>query len=236
MDSWWWHLVERFYALPEPPPRERTKPMEVICVGLPRSGTESLQKALLKLGYDYAFHGWDIVYSDRLNSPAWVRLARKKWFGSPDGESTITAADFDEIIGHCVAVTDAAASCFAAEMIAAYPNAKVVLNVRRDLDAWHHSIQKTLIHVNESWVFYIMSFFNKDCFWAWHVYERFLWPLLFRAPDGEMATSMRRNGKWIYRGMFIPNIPIFVIWHVTLTNTHRALQHDPRTRTERQVT
>jgi hypothetical protein len=30
--------------------------MQVICVGLPRSGTESLQKALLTLGYDYTYH------------------------------------------------------------------------------------------------------------------------------------------------------------------------------------
>jgi hypothetical protein len=30
--------------------------MEVLCVGLPRSGTESLPKALLRLGYDYTFH------------------------------------------------------------------------------------------------------------------------------------------------------------------------------------
>lgn len=30
--------------------------MEVLCVGLPRNGTESLQQALLKLGYDYTFH------------------------------------------------------------------------------------------------------------------------------------------------------------------------------------
>jgi len=30
--------------------------MQVLCVGLPRSGTESLQQALLTLGYDYTYH------------------------------------------------------------------------------------------------------------------------------------------------------------------------------------
>lgn len=50
-------ILERtFYREYEPPPRQREKPMEVICPGFPRSGTESLQTALIKLGYDYTFH------------------------------------------------------------------------------------------------------------------------------------------------------------------------------------
>ena len=57
MDTYFWHFLEQYvYRMPEPPPRVRTKPMEVLCVGLPRSGTESLQQALLKLGYDYTYH------------------------------------------------------------------------------------------------------------------------------------------------------------------------------------
>jgi Sulfotransferase domain len=56
MKSPFWRLCERFYSSTEPPPRVRTKPMQVLCVGLPRSGTESLQKALLRLGYDYTYH------------------------------------------------------------------------------------------------------------------------------------------------------------------------------------
>lgn len=59
-----------------------------------------------------------------------------RWFGPLDGNNDFTAADFDRLLGHSVAVTDAAASVFAAELIAAYPEAKVVLNYRRDLDAW----------------------------------------------------------------------------------------------------
>lgn len=62
MDSWWWYLVERLYAIPELPPRKRTKPMEVICVGLPRSGTETLQQALLHLGYDYTYRKFDQAF------------------------------------------------------------------------------------------------------------------------------------------------------------------------------
>lgn len=40
--------------------------MEVICIGMPRSGTESLQYALIKLGYDHTYHGWDINFESQL--------------------------------------------------------------------------------------------------------------------------------------------------------------------------
>ncbi|KAF4454271.1 hypothetical protein F53441_3272 [Fusarium austroafricanum] len=200
LNSWWWHFLEKYvYAMPDPPPRKRTKSMEVICVGPPRSATESLQAALLKLGYDHTYHGWDIVHEYPNYSAKWVQLCRKKWFGPMDGNTTITKEDFDEVIGHSVAVTDAAASVFAAELIAAYPDAKVVLNTRKDLDAWHASAMKTLVGVNKSWAFYILSWLSKDCFWAWHSYERFLWPGLFRALDGNIVTGIGRNGKWVYK-------------------------------------
>lgn len=79
MNGWFYHILERYvYAVPSPPPRKRTKPMEVLCVGLPRSGTESLQHALLRLGYDHTFHGWDIIYEEPNYCQEWVRLCRKK--------------------------------------------------------------------------------------------------------------------------------------------------------------
>ncbi|KAK1754373.1 hypothetical protein QBC47DRAFT_447283 [Echria macrotheca] len=193
--SRFWSLVERLYAMPAPPPRRRTAPMQVLCVGLPRSGTESLQQALLHLGYDHTYHGWDIVYDEECHSPGWVRLARKKFY---DGEP-LAAADFDALLGHSVAVTDAAASVFAADMIAAYPDAKVILNTRGDVDAWVRSLENTLVKANESWGFWIASLLDRECFWAWHVYERFLWPLLFRAPDGDMARAVRKNARWIQK-------------------------------------
>ncbi|KAK2591935.1 hypothetical protein QQS21_010377 [Conoideocrella luteorostrata] len=200
LDSWWWHFCENYvYRMAEPPPRTRTKPMQVICVGPPRSGTESLQQALLALGYDHTYHGWDIMFEENHRMQAWVRLSRKKWFGANNGESDLTAKDFDEVMGHAVAVTDAAASVFAADLIAAYPDAKVVLNTRPDLDAWHESVNKTIVSISESWFFWLIGLLDREAFWAFHVYDRMFWPMLFRAPDGNLAAAIRRNGKWVYR-------------------------------------
>lgn len=97
-------------------------------------------------------------------------------------------------------MTDAAASVFAAELIAAYPDAKVVLNYRKDLDAWHESAIKTLLSVWDSWLIFALSCLGKELFWVWHVYRRFMWPGLFRALDGDIDSGIERNGKWVYKG------------------------------------
>ena len=60
-------LGRTVYHEAEPPPRVREKPMEVLCVGFPRSATESLQVALLKLGYDYTYHASTTVHYISLN-------------------------------------------------------------------------------------------------------------------------------------------------------------------------
>ncbi|KAI1403230.1 hypothetical protein F4819DRAFT_451895 [Hypoxylon fuscum] len=193
-------LENYVYARPEPPPRKRTKPMEVLCVGFPRCGTESLQHALLKLGYDHTYHGWDIIFEEPNYTPQWVRLCRKKWFGPLDGECTITKAEFDAVLGHAVAVTDAAGSVFAADLIAAYPEAKVVLNYRKDINAWHRSVKDTLARNNSNWAIWLLSCISRDCFWSWHCYVRYMWPGLFRALNGNIQTGILRNGKWAYRG------------------------------------
>lgn len=203
LDSFWWRVVEDYvYRVSEPPPRTRSKPMEVICVGPPRSATESMQQALSILGYDYSYHGWDVMFETPHRMPAWARLSRKKWYGRENGEADITADDFDAIIGHAAAVSDAPASVFAAELINAYPEAKVVLNMRADLDEWHHSANQTIVSINDSWVFWLAHIFNREAFWAWQVSQHYLWAPLFRAPDGNMAKAIRRNGKWVYRGEY----------------------------------
>ncbi|KAF1955143.1 hypothetical protein CC80DRAFT_549853 [Byssothecium circinans] len=187
------------YFAPNPPPhvRDADKPMQVICVGLPRSGTESLQKALLLLGYDYTYHGWDMLNETPHRMNSWVALARRKYFdrsGKP-----LTAADFDALLGNSVAVTDAAANCFAPELIAAYPDAKVILNTRKSVDAWHSSVMTNIVGVNEDWFKWLLCWFNADLWWMWHVQQRVLWPSLFRCPKyWSLRSGVEPLGKDIH--------------------------------------
>ncbi|KAK3320433.1 hypothetical protein B0T19DRAFT_444270 [Cercophora scortea] len=193
-----YNLLERLYALPASPKPTRTTSLSLLCVGLPRTGTESLQRALLHLGYTHTHHGWDIVYPSpafpHATSPGWVSLARRKALSQP-----LNAADFDAVLGHCAAVTDAAGSVFAADLIRAYPDAKVVLNMRRDEAAWRKSVQGTLVRAHESWAFWLASWLDRECFWAWHVYERFLWPMLFGVGvGGDLGVAVRGRAGDVY--------------------------------------
>ncbi len=110
-------------------------------VGPSRSGTESLREALVKLGFDHCYHGWDTAFDPRQQQ--WLSLIRKK-YGTPAGGSDLTDKDFDGVIGHCRAITDLPAAFFARDLIEAYPRAKVILNYRDGVDAWYRSFESTM--------------------------------------------------------------------------------------------
>ena len=176
-NSLWCYILENVvYRRNEPQPRTRTVPMEVLAVGLPRSATESLQSALLTLGYDHCYHGWDYV-TDLDYLPYWARLCRQKHYNSssrwslfPEASkpAQLSAADFDQVIGHCRAITDSGAAAFAYDLIHAYPDAKVVLNKRTDLDAWESSVDKSLVKLGSNPMDNFLRWFDRDYWWHYH--------------------------------------------------------------------
>jgi hypothetical protein len=76
----------------------------------------------------------------------WISLLEKKYPppSSTNGEESPTLAEFDALLGHISAVTDSPSNAFAADLILAYPSAKVVL-VERDVDSWFASFDKNVI-------------------------------------------------------------------------------------------
>ncbi|PYI06998.1 hypothetical protein BO78DRAFT_469493 [Aspergillus sclerotiicarbonarius CBS 121057] len=200
-------LREGLYGFPKPPPRPRTKPLQVICVGLPRSGTESLSLALTQLGLT-TYHGWDIVFEDAPYTQEWAKLAERKYSNAPHGgDVEITRAEFDALLGHCDAVIDTAAALFTVEILQAYPDAKVILNTRRDIDAWHRSALKTLVaEGEEQWPVWFLALWSADLYWLWRLYIKFGYPGLFRgrtARDGleKYGKRVYREHGWMVRGM-----------------------------------
>ncbi|TQV99397.1 hypothetical protein V2A60_004875 [Cordyceps javanica] len=111
----------------------------LLCLGMARTGTASLGAALNMLGIDRVHHGMTTVREDW----QWEILERAadatfsnlpSYTGKP-----FTRADWDELLCHYDAATDIA-SFYANSLIAAYPDAKVIL-VERDIDRWHQSIR-----------------------------------------------------------------------------------------------
>lgn len=126
----------------------------------------------------------------------WVRLAEKKLYK----DSMITSDDFDAVVGHAEAVVDAPGSVFAAEMIAAYPEAKVILNYRKDMDAWHRSAVNNIVRNDESWLTKFCSKWTFIGYWTYLCFDHRFWAILFRATCG-MTTgqAIRLHGKAVYR-------------------------------------
>lgn len=94
--------------------------MEVLCVGLSKTGTTSLHHALILLGYK------SLHYDEtRLNS---VLSGKEK---EPNFQ---IYDDYD-------AVSDLPSAYFFRELAEAYPDSKIILTVR-DVDSWYESLRK----------------------------------------------------------------------------------------------
>ena len=119
-------------------PSSRKKPMEVLCLGMCRTATESLNKALIELGYSphkmQAFLG-----KYRINIPLWEEALRAKYEGIGKRWGR---AELDVMLGDYDTLLDVPPILLVEELVEAYPEAKVILSLR-DEDSWLRSMQET---------------------------------------------------------------------------------------------
>ncbi|KAF7870083.1 uncharacterized protein EAF02_009273 [Botrytis sinoallii] len=118
--------------------KQRALDMQVLCLGLSRTSTMSLQESLNKLGYR--------TYHCRVAAPTkghislWLEGfdAKLNGNGKPFGRE-----EFDKILTNFSATTDMPAVNFSEELLAAYPAAKVILTTR-DPDKWIESVERSI--------------------------------------------------------------------------------------------
>jgi hypothetical protein len=91
------------------------------------------------LGYDDVYHMAEAFVNVR-DCDMWNEAYNAKFRGKgkPFG-----CAEFDKLLGHCEAVTDALCCAFAEELVETYPEANLLL-VGRDIDSWHKSISELI--------------------------------------------------------------------------------------------
>ncbi len=157
-------LLDACYPLARPQ-RVRDRSMKVLALGLPRTGTDSLREALEKLGYDHVYHGFDCIMSTE-ECRAWTELYTKR-----DKGSNITVDDFDAILGHSQAVTDHPCCLFGPELIDAYPEAKIIVNHRSDVDAWYRSLMAVLPIIDAS-SDYFRAWVDAEEYWGYEFIRR----------------------------------------------------------------
>ncbi|KAI6466491.1 hypothetical protein MCOR17_004807 [Pyricularia oryzae] len=149
---------------------------QVLVLGMPRTGTQSIGQALQMLGLGESYHMTTVGPNN--HHDAWCTAIEAK-FGEKDASEVITQEFFDDLFKGYDAVSDFPASIFYKELLAAYPNAHVILTKRAE-DAWFESMCKTL-HVA-----YIKA--KAEPSKLAKLYHQHLW-----------ADNFLRNGREAYR-------------------------------------
>ncbi|KAF6826966.1 nad dependent epimerase [Colletotrichum plurivorum] len=127
--------------------KKRTVPMEVLCLGFPRTGTSSMCAALEKLGIR-CWHSTCFLSTNFADIEMWQEAVDRKFFpSSPSAYAAnpVGRAEFDQLLhSHGAVSSDTPAVAFAEELVAAYPDAKVVL-VEREVESWYVSFRRGVL-------------------------------------------------------------------------------------------
>ena len=168
----------------------RQRPMQVLALGYARTGTASMRQALDTLGIP-TYHFYRLFTSVR-DSDMWLEAYDSKFFS---GSKPLDRSFWDGLLGHVGAVTDHPCIGFAEELIAAYPEAKVIL-WERDEDAWFKSIDESLIKPYKSRLGIVLSWLDFD--WLGR-----LAALANRGTEGIYSArtkeDIRKNARLVYR-------------------------------------
>ncbi|GAB1201303.1 hypothetical protein APSETT444_010693 [Aspergillus pseudonomiae] len=117
-------------------PGERTVPMEVLHLSMPRTGTVSMQKALAILGIRL-YHGGGTTLKRPPDTVRWMQAAKAKFNNQGP---RFQRADWDQLLGDFGAVSNMPCIAFAEDLRAVYPEAKVIL-IQRDAASWAESFR-----------------------------------------------------------------------------------------------
>lgn len=85
--------------------RPAEKPMRLLALGLGRSSTDSLRKALLILGFDGVYHGWIPPLESLQDYDVWQELAASQWNYTGKPPEPIDRQAFARVLGDYEATT-----------------------------------------------------------------------------------------------------------------------------------
>ena len=151
-------ILKGIYQLPEPQPK-RSRPLRVICLGLPRSGTESLKSALETLGFGRVAHGFEWWLHHPNHSILYCELLLLKLQNRIPSPKVLRERYFDRLLGDTDASTDVPTVWFATELLQAYPDAKIIITTR-DANSWFKSANKTVFKFVQMPIFRLWQYLD----------------------------------------------------------------------------
>ncbi|MCJ1385417.1 hypothetical protein MMC17_008540 [Xylographa soralifera] len=122
-------------------PRSRTRKveMQVMVIGMMRTGTKSMKTALEQVGYNNVYHMTTAMKNPK-DCEMWTEAFNAKFHGKGQ---MLGRKEWDQLLGDCDACIDVPTAAFMPELIAAYPDAKVIVSMR-DPDKWYTSMMATV--------------------------------------------------------------------------------------------
>ena len=125
--------------------------LEVICIGLSRTGTTSLHAALTTLGFGPCHQGIDLFRSMPRNEQ-FIDLYSKVLDGTWKAGEAALSQRLRELMKGYKSVTDMPVFPLTEEVYAAYPEAKYILTTRPGgAEAWWKSMQVLMWHLRRDW-------------------------------------------------------------------------------------
>ncbi len=165
--------------------QDQTDGLKIIGAGFGRTGTRSLKDALEILGFGPCYHMVEVF-----EHPEHVAL----WKAATEGESV----NWQKIFHEYQATVDWPACTFYKELMATYPNAKVLLSMR-DPEKWYESTKSTIYQVSQRsrtssalLVFFFLKLVKHGIAAATPMVNRLVWKDTFhdRFEEKEYATSV----------------------------------------------
>jgi len=159
--------------------------MKLIGVGFGRTGTMSLKGASEELGFP-CFHMIDLIMGEHRDRDLayWIKIADRE------------PVDWEEVFEPWEATVDWPACSRWEELVEAFPEAAVLLNVR-DFDGWYRSVENTILAVKEA---AMAGGLNQDANREgpspelWGVIEKLIW-------QGDFQGNFK-DRDWIRRMYF----------------------------------
>ncbi|HQU16791.1 MAG: hypothetical protein B7Z66_11185 [Chromatiales bacterium 21-64-14] len=125
--------------------------LKVIGAGFGRTGTLSVYTALKQLGFP-CYHMFEVLENkdNKSHLDFWRKVANTE---------AGTQHDWEQVLSKYTATIDNPACCVWRELLAAYPDAKVILTLHpRGADAWYESTMDTIYFTETMWQFKVLKF------------------------------------------------------------------------------
>lgn len=102
----------------------------------------ALRQALFELGYDDVYHQTSVNVDSPQDTELWIEAMKAKF---EDRGKQFEQLEWDQLLGHCMAVTDVPCILFWQELASTYPESKIILTVRDNEEQWYRSFMASSI-------------------------------------------------------------------------------------------